>query len=43
MAVYSMVRVGVTPEINALATILVVVSIAVVVLAAKMVRRDPTT
>jgi spermidine/putrescine transport system permease protein len=43
MAVYSMVRVGVTPEINALATILVVVSIAVVVFAAKMVRRDPTT
>ena len=42
IAVYSMVRVGVTPEINALATILVVVSIAVVVFAARSVRRDET-
>jgi len=42
IAVYSMVRAGVTPEINALATILVVFSIAVVVLAAKSVRRDQT-
>jgi spermidine/putrescine transport system permease protein len=40
IAVYSMVRAGVTPEINALATILVVFSIAVVVLAARSVRRD---
>lgn len=39
IAVYSMVRVGVTPEINALATVLVVVSIAVVVFAARSVRR----
>lgn len=39
IAVYSMVRVGVTPEINALATVLVVVSILVVVFAAKSVRR----
>ena len=39
IAVYSMVRVGVTPEINALATVLVVVSIAVVVFAARTVRR----
>jgi spermidine/putrescine transport system permease protein len=42
IAVYSMVRAGVTPEINALATILVVFSIAVVVLAARSVRRDQT-
>ena len=40
IAVYSMVRAGVTPEINALATVLVVVSVAVVVLAAKTVRRS---
>jgi spermidine/putrescine transport system permease protein len=40
IAVYSMVRVGVTPEINALATVLVVVSIAVVVFAARTVRRS---
>ena len=40
IAVYSMVRVGVTPEINALATVLVVVSIAVVVFAARTVRRN---
>ena len=39
IAVYSMVRVGVTPEINALATVLVVISIAVVIFAARMVRR----
>ncbi len=39
IAVYSMVRVGVTPEINALATVLVVVSVAVVVVAARAVRR----
>lgn len=39
IAVYSMVRVGVTPEINALATVLVVISIAVVVFAARTVRR----
>jgi spermidine/putrescine transport system permease protein len=38
IAVYSMVRVGVTPEINALATVLVVVSVAVVVVAARAVR-----
>jgi spermidine/putrescine transport system permease protein len=43
IAVYSMVRAGVTPEINALATILVVVSIAVVVFAAKSVRRNQTS
>jgi spermidine/putrescine transport system permease protein len=42
IAVYSMVRVGVTPEINALATILVLVSIAVVVFAARSVRRNQT-
>jgi spermidine/putrescine transport system permease protein len=40
IAVYSMVRVGVTPVINALAAVLVVVSIAVVVLAARLVRRN---
>ncbi|WP_435742051.1 ABC transporter permease [Nocardioides sp. SYSU DS0663] len=39
ITVYSMVRTGVTPEINALATVLVVVSIAVVVVAARAVRR----
>jgi len=39
IAVYSMVRVGVTPEINALATVLVVVSILAVVFAARTVRR----
>lgn len=38
IAVYSMVRVGVTPEINALATLLVILSITVVVVAARMVR-----
>lgn len=38
IAVYSMVRVGVTPEVNALATVLVAVSIAVVVVAARAVR-----
>jgi spermidine/putrescine transport system permease protein len=42
IAVYSMVRTGVTPEINALATILVVFSIAVVVFAARSVRRNQT-
>ncbi len=41
IAIYSMVRVGVTPEVNALATVLVAVSIAVVVVAARSVRRDP--
>lgn len=39
ITVYSMVRTGVTPEINALATVLVVISIAVVVVAARAVRR----
>lgn len=39
IAVYSMVRVGVTPEINALATLLVLVSITVVVFAARTVGR----
>ncbi|MGB0098978.1 MAG: ABC transporter permease [Nocardioides sp.] len=39
ITVYSMVRVGVTPEINALATVLVVVSVVVVVIAARAVRR----
>lgn len=38
IAVYSMVRAGITPEINALATVLVVVSIAAVVLAARTTR-----
>ena len=38
IAIYSMVRTGVTPEINALAAVLVVVSIAVVVFAARMIR-----
>lgn len=38
IAIYSMVRAGITPEINALATVLVVVSIAVVVFAARTVR-----
>ncbi len=38
IAVYSMVRAGITPEINALASVLVVVSIAVVVFAARTVR-----
>ena len=41
IAVYSMVRTGVTPEVNALATVLVAVSVAVVVLAARTVRKDP--
>lgn len=40
ITVYSMVRVGVTPVINALATVLVVVSIGVVVIAARTVRRS---
>jgi spermidine/putrescine transport system permease protein len=40
IAVYSMVRVGVTPEINALATLLVVVSIGVVMFAARSVRKN---
>ena len=35
-----MVRFGVTPEINALATILVVMSITVVVVAARTVRTE---
>ena len=39
IAVYSMVRVGVTPEINALATVLVTVSVVVVVFAARTFRR----
>ncbi|HSJ22456.1 MAG TPA: ABC transporter permease [Nocardioidaceae bacterium] len=39
IAIYSMVRVGVTPVVNALAAVLVVVSIAVVVFAARSVRR----
>lgn len=39
IAIYSMVRTGVTPEINALATVLVVISIGVVVVAARSVRR----
>ena len=38
IAVYSMVRVGVTPEINALATVLVAVSVVVVVVAARALR-----
>ncbi len=42
IAIYSMVRVGVTPVINALAAVLVVVSIAVVVFAARSVRRTQT-
>lgn len=43
IAIYSMVRTGVTPEINALATVLVVISIGVVVLAARSVRRTETS
>lgn len=39
ITVYAMVRTGVTPEINALATVLVVISVAVVVVAARAVRR----
>jgi len=38
ITVYSMVRTGVTPEINALATVLVVVSVVVVVVAARAIR-----
>jgi spermidine/putrescine transport system permease protein len=38
IAVYSMVRTGVTPEINALATVLVAVSVVVVVVAARAIR-----
>jgi spermidine/putrescine transport system permease protein len=38
IVVYSMVRFGVTPEINALASILVVVSFAIVLLAQRMTR-----
>ncbi|WP_148573623.1 ABC transporter permease [Nocardioides caldifontis] len=38
IAVYSMVRTGVTPEINALATVLVAVSVLVVVVAARAIR-----
>jgi spermidine/putrescine transport system permease protein len=38
IAVYSMVRTGVTPEINALATVLVAVSVTVVVVAARAIR-----
>jgi spermidine/putrescine transport system permease protein len=40
IAIYSQVRTGVTPEINALATVLVAVSIAVVVFAARTLRRS---
>lgn len=39
IAVYSMVRFGVTPEVNALATILVLISVVVVVVAARSLRR----
>lgn len=39
ITVYSMVRTGVTPEINALATVLVAVSVIVVVVGARAVRR----
>lgn len=39
ITVYSMVRTGVTPEINALATVLVAISVVVVVIAARVVRR----
>lgn len=39
ITVYSMVKVGITPEINALATVLVAVSVLVVVVAARVVRR----
>ncbi len=39
ITVYAMVRTGITPEINALATVLVAISIAVVVVAARAVRR----
>jgi len=39
ITVYSMVRVGVTPEINALSAVLVVVSVLVVVVSARAVRR----
>jgi spermidine/putrescine transport system permease protein len=42
IAIYSMVRVGVTPVINALAALLVVISIAVVVFASRSVRRSQT-
>lgn len=38
IAVYSMVRAGITPEINALATVLVLVSVTVVVVAARTIR-----
>jgi spermidine/putrescine transport system permease protein len=38
IAVYSMVRAGITPEINALAAVLVVVSVLVVVFAARTIR-----
>lgn len=43
IAVYSAVRVGITPEINALATVLVAISILVVVIAARAVRISAPT
>lgn len=43
IAIYSMVRTGVTPVINALATVLVLVSIAVVVFAARTVRNSESS
>ncbi|MFD1505733.1 ABC transporter permease [Georgenia yuyongxinii] len=39
IAIYAMVRTGVTPEINALATVLITITVTVIVVAARAVRR----
>jgi spermidine/putrescine transport system permease protein len=41
MKIYSMVRFGVTPDINAMATILIVVSFAIVLASQRLERRGP--
>lgn len=42
MAIYSQVRLGVSPEINALSTILVVLSVIAVLITARIMRRSET-
>ncbi|MGL6017898.1 MAG: spermidine/putrescine ABC transporter permease PotC, partial [Gibbsiella quercinecans] len=41
LKIYSMVKVGVSPEVNALATILLILSLALV-LASQLIMRDRT-
>jgi spermidine/putrescine transport system permease protein len=40
LKVYSMVRVGVSPEVNAISTILLVVSLVLVVISQLLLRED---